>query len=53
MKTNTSRSKQSVKKVLQRVRLRYLAHNEISRFSRTASLSVFDDGYEQVVSGIM
>lgn len=53
MKTNTSRSKQFVKKALQRVRLRYLAHKDISRFSRTASFSIFDDGYEQVVSRIM
>ena len=53
MKLNTTRSKQSAKKVLQRIRLRYLAHVDISRFSRTASFSVFDDGYEQTVSRIM
>jgi nitroreductase len=53
MKLNTTRSKQSAKKLLQKVRLRYLAHKDVSRFSRTASFSVFDDGYEQVVSRIM
>ncbi len=53
MKLNTSRPKQSVKKLLQKLRLRYLAHQDISRFSRTASFSIFDDGYEQIVSRIM
>ncbi|WP_262848551.1 nitroreductase family protein [Mumia quercus] len=53
MKMNSSRPRQFGKKQLQRVRLRYLAHKDISRFSRTASFSVFDDGYEQVVSRIM
>ena len=53
MKLNTTRSKQSVKRLLQKIRLRYLAHKDISRFSRTASFSVFDDGYDQVVSRIM
>jgi nitroreductase len=53
LKINTSRSQQYVKKLLQKLRLRYLAHKDIARFSRTATLSVFDDGYEQVVSRIM
>lgn len=53
LKLNTTRSRQSTKKLLQKVRLRYLAHKDISRFSRTASFSVFDDGYDQVVSRIM
>lgn len=53
MKTNTTRSKQHVKKLLQKVRLRYLAHKDVARFSRTASFSIFDAGYEQVVSRIM
>lgn len=53
MKLNTSRHKQAVKKVLQKIRLRYLAHKDVARFSRTASFSVFDDGYEQLVARIM
>lgn len=53
MKINSSRQKQLVKKLLQKIRLRYLAHKDVSRFSRTASFSIFDDGYEQVVSRIM
>ena len=38
---------------LQKIRLRYLAHKDVARFSRTASFSIFDGGYEQVVSRIM
>lgn len=53
MKVNSSRPKQAVKRLLQKIRLRYLAHIDVARFSRTASFSVFDDGYEQVVSRIM
>ena len=53
MKVNTTRPKQSGKRLLQKIRLRYLAHHDIRRFSRTAAFSVFDDGYEQVVSRIM
>lgn len=53
MRMNTSRRKQTVKKQLQKLRLRYLAVKDVGRFSRTASFSVFDDGYEQVVSRIM
>lgn len=53
MKINTSRPKQYVKKTLQKIRLRYLAHKDITRFSRTASFSIFDGGYEQLVSRIM
>ncbi len=53
MKLNTTRTKQSTKRQLQKIRLRYLAQKDISRFSRTASFSIFDDGYEQVVSRIM
>ncbi len=53
MKVNNSPAKQRVKRLLQRVRLRYLAHVDVARFSRTASFSVFDSGAEQVVSRIM
>lgn len=53
MKTNTTRPKQFAKKFLQKIRLRYLAQKDISRFSRTASFSAFDDGYEQLVSRVM
>jgi len=53
MKQNTTRSQQFAKRMLQKVRLRFLAHIDVSRFSRTASFSVFDSGYEQVVSRIM
>ena len=42
-----------VKKTLQKIRLRYLAHKDVARFSRTASFSIYDGGYEQVVSRIM
>lgn len=52
-KLNNSRTKQRVKVLLQRIRLRYLAHVDVARFSRTASFSVFDSGREQVVSRIM
>jgi nitroreductase len=50
---NTTRSRQYIKKLLQKIRLRYLAHKDISRFSRTATLSAFDDGHDQCVSRIM
>lgn len=53
MKTNSSRHKQSAKRLLQKVRLRYLAHHDVARFSRTASFSIYDAGYEQAVSRIM
>lgn len=53
MRINTNRSTQAVKKLLQRLRLLYLASQDISRFARTASLSAFDSGYEQVASRIM
>lgn len=53
MKTNTTRTKQWLKKLLQKVRLRYLAHKDVVRFSRTASFSIFDSDYEQVASRIM
>jgi nitroreductase len=53
VRLNTSPAKQRIKKSLQRIRLRYLAHKDIVRFSRTASFSIFDSGYEQVVSRIM
>lgn len=53
MRTNTSRSRQTAKKLLQKVRLWYLAQKDVARFSRTASFSIFDAGYEQVVSRIM
>jgi nitroreductase len=53
LKQNTTRAKQFSKRQLQKIRLRYLAHKDVSRFSRTASFSIFDAGYEQVVSRIM
>lgn len=53
MKVNARRSEQAVKKLLQKLRLRYLAHIDVARFSRTASFSVFDGGYEQVTARIM
>lgn len=53
MKLNTSRPRQSVKKLLQKVRLRYLAHIDVARFSRTASLSVFDEGLDRIGARIM
>ena len=53
MKVNTTRPKQVAKKNLNKIRLRYLAQKDVARFSRTASFSIFDDGYEQVVSRIM
>jgi len=53
MKLNASRPKQAVKRILQTIRLRYLAHIDVARFSRTASLSIFDKGYEQVTARIM
>lgn len=53
MKMNSTRGKQAVKRFLQKIRLRYLAHVDVARFSRTASFSVYDDGHEQVISRIM
>lgn len=53
MKLNTTKPRQTLKKQLQRLRLRYLAGKDIRRFSRTASLSAFDAEYEQVVARIM
>jgi nitroreductase len=50
---NTSRPKQVVKKQLQRLRLLYLAQKDVSRFSRTASLSTFGETREQVVARII
>lgn len=53
MKTNARRPQQAGKKVLQKIRLRYLAHIDIARFSRTAPFSVFDAGFEQVTARII
>jgi len=53
MKTNSTRPTQALKKLLQKIRLRYLARQDVARFSRTAPLSAFDGGYEQVTSRIM
>lgn len=50
---HATRVQQSSKKLLQQIRLRYLAHQDISRFSRTASFSAFDAGYDQVVARIL
>jgi nitroreductase len=53
MKLNTTKARQFIKKILQKIRLRYLARQDIARFSRTAPLSMFDGLYEQVTSRIM
>ncbi|HEX9643386.1 MAG TPA: hypothetical protein VGC11_05230, partial [Acidimicrobiia bacterium] len=53
MKLNTTKPRQFIKKILQKIRLRYLARQDIARFSRTAPLSMFDGLYEQVTSRIM
>lgn len=53
MKLNTTRHKQAIKRLLQQIRLRYLAHIDVARFSRTASFSVFDDDFHQVSARIM
>lgn len=53
MKINTSRTKEAIKKILQKIRLRYLANKDISRFSKGAAFSVFDDTYEQLSARIM
>lgn len=53
MKLHASRLRQWAKRQAQRVRLIYLAQQDLRRFSRTASFSVFDNGYEQVVARIM
>lgn len=53
MKVNATRAGQFVKKLLQKVRLWYLAHKDVARFSRTAAFSAFDDEQDKVVSRIM
>lgn len=53
MRVNTSRTKENIKKILQKVRLRYLANKDISRFSKTAAFSIYDDSYEQLSARIM
>lgn len=53
MKINTTRFKELAKSFLQRIRLHYLSYRDISRFSRHASLSVFDASYEQLCARIM
>lgn len=53
MKSNTTRGEQTIKRFLQKVRLRYLARQDVARFSRTAPFSAFDAGYEQLTSRIM
>ncbi|WP_346921770.1 nitroreductase family protein [Glutamicibacter creatinolyticus] len=45
--------RQSAKKLLQKVRLLYLARQDTARFSRTASLSLFDSDQERLSSRIM
>lgn len=50
---NTSKVKDLTKKKMQQVRLRGLMHNDVKRFSKTASFSVFDDSYNQLESRIM
>lgn len=42
-----------MKKILQRTRLRYLANQDTARFSRTASLSLFDSDQQRLSSRIM
>lgn len=53
MKKNTSKMKEIIKKILQKIRLRYLANKDIKRFSKYASLSLYDSSYEQLTSRIM
>lgn len=48
-----TRPRQFAKKVLQKVRLLYLARQDTARFSRTASLSLFDSDQERLSSRIM
>lgn len=53
MKMNTSKAKETGKKILQKIRLRYLAHKDIKRFSKYAAFSLYDSTYEQLTSRIM
>lgn len=53
MLMNTSRFKENSKKLLQKVRLRFLANEDIKRFSRSAPFSIYDASYEQLTSRIM
>lgn len=53
MKKNTSKTKETIKKILQKIRLRYLGIKDINRFSKSAAFSLYDDSYEQLTSRIM
>lgn len=53
MKINTSKLKETIKKNLQKIRLRYLANKDIKRFSKSAAFSIYDSSYEQLTSRIM
>lgn len=53
MKINTSKSKEIIKKILQKIRLRYLANKDVKRFSKSAALSLYDSSYEQLTSRII
>src|SRR5699024_7451346 len=53
MKMNTSKGKQFGKKILQKIRLRFLTSKDIKRFSKTASLSLYDASFDQLTSRII
>lgn len=53
MKFNNSKSKEFFKKCLQKIRLRYLAHKDVKRFSKSAALSIYDATFDQLSSRIM
>lgn len=53
MKINSSQSKERVKNILQKIRLRYLAHKDIVRFSKHAAFSLYDSSYDQLTARIM
>lgn len=53
MTVNAKRWQQFVKKALQRVRLVYLTQQDVGRFGRHASLSVYDRDYGKLTARIM
>lgn len=53
MKMNSNRFKESIKSILQKIRLRYLANIDIVRFSKSASFSTYDNNYDQICSRII
>lgn len=50
---NTSKTKEFIKKILQKIRLRYLVKKDIIRFSKNASFSIYDASYEQISARII